>query len=171
MTAPGISEKMPARLLPSQAFAQMRPRDARDSGSLSHVRSPENREWETKPKVENLSSVSPKRPETAPSLHLRVDCGAEELRGCRAQCNRYPTCIPCRQPPAPATLRTRSSGASRCELRLAARHAMEHPLADTLRRRPGCFRQAAPTVPSCPGFSPLLAPIPKRKVLASSLRA
>lgn len=40
-----------------------------------------------------------------------------------------------------------------------------------LSHRPGSCRQASPTVPSRPRFSPLLMPIPKLKVLASSLGA
>lgn len=82
-----------------------------------------------------------------------------------------PTLIPGCPARSPATTRTSSSGASRCGLHFAARHAMEHPPADTLSGGQGCFRQDVPTVPSCPRFSPLLVPIPKRKVLPSSLRA
>lgn len=82
-----------------------------------------------------------------------------------------PTRIPGRPAPSPITPYTRSSGASRCRLRLAARHAMEHPPADTLSCGPGCFRHAAPTVPSCPRFSPLLVPIPKRMICPAALES
>lgn len=128
----------------------------------------ETRKWGTKPKVENPSSVAPSDRRPRP---LCICAWTAELRSCGAAGHSATGTHMHSQPPSPATPRTRSSGASRFGLSLTARHATEHPPMDTLSRRPGCFRQAAPTVPSYPGFSPLLAPIPKRKILASSLRA
>lgn len=72
---------MPARLLPSQAPAQMRPRDAGDPGSLSQTRSQEKEKWETKPNVENTSSVAPSDRRPRP---LCICAWIAALRGCGA---------------------------------------------------------------------------------------
>lgn len=125
MTAPGTSEKMPA--FQFQAHVHTRPLDARD---LSHTGSQEYRKWETKPNVENPSSAA--RGDQRPRP-LCVCSWTEMLSGCgAAQHSATGTHTHPRPPGAvPATQRTRRSGASRCGLRLAARHAIEHPPANT----------------------------------------
>lgn len=161
---------MPARLLPSQALAQRRLRDARDSQSLSHTGSPDRRKWETKPNVENPSSVAPREWRPRPPS---ICAWTAALRGCGAAGQnatsththpRPPGAVPCH--PAHPQLGCKP-------LRAMLGRAPHHRASSrsTLSGGPGCFRQATPTVPSCPRFSPLLVPIPKRKVLPSSLRA
>lgn len=146
---------MPARLLPSQALAQMRSRDAQDSESLSHTGPREKRKWETKPKVENPSSVarSDWRPRPlcncAWTAALRV-CGAAGHSATGTHTHpRPPSSVPCHHA---------HPGASRCGLRLAGRHAMEHPPTDTLSGGPGALDRLPRQSPPAPGSYLCLCP-------------
>lgn len=141
------------------------------------TRSPERRKWETKPNVENPSSAALGDQRPRPLCICVWSAVLRGLRGCGAaglRCMVQP--VPRRVPghsapsPPPHAPATRVQAAAGCAWLRATPWSI---LLRTRRvRRPlSCTRALQTGCPSRPSFSPFLAPIPKRKVLTSSLRA